>query len=109
MAKDKKQKQEFSKSLLIQESALIWIMTIAFIGLAFYCVIMQYFGELPWLAAMVGFPWTAYGVSQAYYYKKAMKENTKDGIKYDSIMATLNTTPCEEATTPTTEFSDSVG
>ena len=94
MAKNKKQKQkqEFSKALLIQESFLIWIMTLAFIGLAFYCVIMQYFGELPWLAAMVGFPWTAYGVSQAFYYKKAMKENTKDGIKYDSIMSQLNAT-----------------
>ena len=66
---------EFSKFLLIQESALIWIMTIAFIILAFYCVVNQYFGELPWLAAMVGFPWAAYGASQAFYYKKSEKEN----------------------------------
>ena len=75
-----KKTNEFSKILLIQESILIWIMTIAFIILAFYCVINQYFGELPWLAAMVAFPWTAYGVSQGFYYRKAMKENTKDGI-----------------------------
>lgn len=108
MSKDNKQKQEFSKSLLIQESFLIWIMTLAFIGLAFYCVIMQYFGELPWLAAMVGFPWTAYGVSQAFYYKKAMKENTKDGIKYDSIMSQLNTT-CEAEESTVEEFTDSIG
>lgn len=84
-----KKKREFSKNLLVQESILIWITTIAFIVLAFYCVHNQYFGELPWLAAMCGFPWTAYGVSQACYYKKAEKENIKGGIKYDTTMYSL--------------------
>ena len=83
--KKEKKKIEFSKGLLIQESILIWITTISFIVLAFLCVIYQYFSELPWITAMCGFPWTAYGVSQACYYKKAEKENTKGGIKYDSI------------------------
>lgn len=70
-----KKKREFSKCLLLQESILIWLITIAFIVLAFICVFNQYFGELPWLTAICGFPWTAYGVSQAFYYKKAEKEN----------------------------------
>lgn len=83
-------KIEFSKALLIQESILIWLHTIAMIALAFICVFKQYFGELPWLAAMVAFPWTAYGVSQHAYYKKAEKENTKDGIKYEAVMQSLN-------------------
>jgi positive regulator of sigma E activity len=56
-------KMEFSKKLLIQESVLIWIITLTFLILAFVCVANQFFGELPWLAAMCGFPWTAYGVS----------------------------------------------
>ena len=85
----KKKSLEFSKLLLLQESALIWIMTIALLVLAFKCINMEYFGELPWIAAMVGFPWSAYGVSQMYYYKKSLAENTKDGIKYDSIMKSL--------------------
>ena len=90
MAKDnKKQKREFSKSLLIQESILIWIITFAFILLAFVCVHNQYFGELPWITAMAGFPWTAYGVSQACYYRKSQKENTKDGIKFETALAEL--------------------
>ena len=93
----KKKKSEFSKFLLIQESVLIWIITLAFIGLAFFCVVNQYFGELPWLTAMVGLPWTAYGVSQACYYKKAEKENTKGGIKYDTTMYALDTSDNEEA------------
>lgn len=86
---EKKKKLEFSKKLLVQESALIWVITLAFIVLAFVCIIKQYFGELPWLAAMCGFPWTAYGVSQAFYYKKAEKENIQGGIKYDVTMEEL--------------------
>ena len=88
-------KQEFSKTLLIQESALIWVTTLALIYLAFYCIKYQYFGELPWIAAMIGFPWTAYGVSQACYYGKSMKENTIGGIKYET--AVNNITSEEEA------------
>lgn len=84
-----KKKTEFSKALLIQESILVWIVTLAFIVLAFYCVHNQYFSELPWVTAMCGFPWTAYGVSQTCYYKKAEKENTKGGIKYDTTMLEL--------------------
>lgn len=88
--KKNKKKIEFSKALLIQESILIWIITLFGFGLAIYCVMNQYLMDLPWITAMVGFPWTAYGVSQMYYYKKSMKENTKDGIKYESVMAELN-------------------
>lgn len=88
--KNNAKKPEFSKLLLIQESILIWIVTIVLLVLAFVCISKEYFGELPWIAAMVGFPWAAYGVSQMYYYKKSMAENTKDGIKYDTVMSSLN-------------------
>jgi hypothetical protein len=39
MAKKDNKKTEFSKALLIQESILIWIMTISFIALAYLCII----------------------------------------------------------------------
>ena len=81
-----KPKMEFSKTLLKQESALIWIMSLSFIVLAFYCIHEGFTGSLPWLAAMVGFPWTAYGVSQAMYYRKSEKENTIGGVKYESVI-----------------------
>lgn len=71
----KQEKKEFSKKLLIQESALIWIVTLALVTLSFICVFTGAYAELPWLTAMVTLPWGAYGVSQAYYYKKAEKEN----------------------------------
>ena len=91
MRKKSKNKMEFSKKLILQESILLWIVTIAFIALAFLCVINGYFGELPWLATMAACPWTAYGVGQGFYYKKAEKENTKGGIKYDSIIKECQT------------------
>ena len=84
-----KKKKEFSKALLIQESALIWIMTISFLGLAALCIINNYTGSLPWLTAMISLPWTAYGVSQCFYYNKSKAENTKNGIKYESVMTEL--------------------
>ena len=90
MKKKTENKMEFSKRLLLQESMLIWIITIAFIILAFVCVSNQFFGELPWLAAMCGFPWTAYGASQAFYFRKAEKENTAGGIKYETVMADIH-------------------
>lgn len=79
-------KREFSKSLLIQESILIWINTIAMLILAFICVLFGYLGELPWLSVMVGLPWGAYGVSQYAYYQKAKAENTEGGIKYETVL-----------------------
>ena len=82
----KKKNSEYSKALLRQESALIWVISVSFIILAFYCIRLGFVGTLPWLSAMVAFPWTAYGVSQAMYYKKSEKENTKGGIKYDTVL-----------------------
>lgn len=83
-------KREFSKNLLVQESALIWITTLGYLLLAFYCIFNGYMGSLPWLTASASLPWAAYGVSQVYYYKKSMAENTKDGIKYESVIKELD-------------------
>lgn len=78
--------QEFSKVLLIQESILIWILSLAFILLAFLCVKYGYTGSLPWLAVTLTGAWGAYGVSQAMYYKKSEKENTTGGIVFETAM-----------------------
>ena len=103
-----KDKMEFSKKLLLQESVLIWIITIAFIVLAFVCVFKEYFGELPWLTVICGFPWTAYGASQAFYFKKAERENTQGGIKYESLMAEIKNNDSMEQSIPNEE-EDAVG
>ena len=81
-----KQKREFSKTLLIQESALIWISTLAYIALAFYCIFNGYMGSLPWLTASASLPWAAYGVSQVYYYKKELNNTpTVDNTETTSM------------------------
>lgn len=77
---------EFSKRLLVQESALIWVHTLAIIILAYICVLRGYYAELPWLTAMVSFPWGAYAISQREYYVKARQENTKNGIVFETAM-----------------------
>ena len=82
-----KKKKVFSKSLLIQESILIWIITISFIALAFLCVLNGMSAvEIGFLTVLPGVAWAAYGVSQAAYYKKSAQENTKDGIIYETAM-----------------------
>ena len=80
-------KIEFSKTLLIQESILIWIHTIAMLVLAYICVFKGFFAELPWLTAMVSLPWGAYAISQRAYYRKAEAENTEGGIKFETVMS----------------------
>ena len=87
MAK-KNQKRAFSKTLLIQESALIWVITLACLVLAYLCIIYDHVNELPWLATMIACPWTAYAVSQGFYYKKSEKENVKGGIVYETALLT---------------------
>ena len=90
--KDKtpKPKQAFSKTLLIQESILIWIITLAFIVLAFVCVFTGYLGSLPWVAIMVTAAWGGYAVSQAAYYGKSKAENISGGLVYEATMAKIN-------------------
>ena len=83
-------KREVSKNLLVKESALIWITTLGYLLLAFYCIFNGYMGSLPWLTASASLPWAAYGVSQVYYYKKSMAENTKNGVKNESVIKELD-------------------
>ena len=61
--KKKKKNKEFSKWLLVQESILIWITTLALLGLAYLCIVLCYLGTVPWLASLCALPWAAYGVS----------------------------------------------
>nr|DAM07858.1 MAG TPA: hypothetical protein [Caudoviricetes sp.] len=84
------QKTSFSKVLLIQESVLIWVLSLAFVVLAFRCVQSGYTGGLPWLAVTLTGAWTAYGVSQAMYYRKSEKENTTGGIVFETAMSKTN-------------------
>ena len=84
-----KKKVAFSKALLIQETILLWIITIAFIALAFFCAFRMFDGSFMWLGVLPGLAWGAYTVSQTQYYKKSKAENTEGGIVYETAMAEL--------------------
>lgn len=77
-------KPEFSKWLIKQESVLIWIITLSYIGLAALAILRGFTGSLPWLSVLPGVAWTAYGVSQAFYYNKSKAENTRGGIVFEA-------------------------
>ena len=81
-----KEKRAFSKALLIQESILIWVVTLAFIVLAFFCIFKTFDASFMWLTALPTVAWGAYGVSQVEYYKKSKAENTKDGVVYETAL-----------------------
>lgn len=79
-------KRSFSHTLLIQESALIWVITVGFIVLAYIAILNGYAGSLPWLAALPSVAWGAYAVSQAMYYNKSKNENTQGGVVFETAM-----------------------
>ena len=78
--------KEYSKKVLDNELALLWVNTIGMMALAFYCVRTQFDAAFPWLTAMVGLPWAAWGVSKTGYTMKSTKENTAGGVKYETLM-----------------------
>lgn len=94
-------KYPFSKVLLVQESILIWLITLACLVMAFICIFTGSFVELPWITAMVGCPWAAYAITQNAYYKKSMIENSQGGIIYDGLFGASN--PTVESAEDTTE------
>ena len=87
---NKSKKIEFSKTLLIQESILVWITTLTLLLITCYCIFNGFMGTLPWLITLITVVWGAYGVSQVFYYKKSLAENTVGGIKYDTVVKELD-------------------
>lgn len=81
-----KDAKEYSKKVLDNELALLWVNTIGMMALAFYCVRTQFDAAFPWLTAMVGLPWTAWSVSKTGYTMKSTKQNTPGGITYEMAM-----------------------
>ena len=78
--------KEYSKKVLDHELALLWVNTVGMMVLAFYCVHVRFDAAFPWLTAMVGLPWAAWGVSKTGYTMKSTKQNTVGGITYETAM-----------------------
>ena len=78
---------EFSKRLISDIRALLWVVTLGGLVLAAYCIRAGYIGSLPWLSAMVGLPWTAHGTVCAFYLNMAKSDHKEGGITFESAKA----------------------
>lgn len=81
------QKIDFSKNLISDIRALLWLVTAGGIVLAAYCIYKGYTGSLPWLSAMVGLPWSAHGVVCSFYLNMAKSDHKSGGITFESAKA----------------------
>ncbi len=78
---------QFSKKLIADIRALLWVVTLGGLALAAYCIRVGYTGALPWLSAMVGLPWTAHGVVCSFYLNMAKSDHRAGGITFESAKA----------------------
>lgn len=85
---ERKKKPEQSKKLVDDIRALLWVVTVGGLLLAFYCVYKNYQGALPWIGAMVGLPWAAHGAVCAVYLNMAKSDHREGGITYEAAKAT---------------------
>ena len=79
--------KEFSKRMIDDIRALLWIVTVGGLLLAAYCIRVGYTGVLPWLSAMVGLPWTAHGTVCAFYLNMAKSDHKEGGITFEAAKA----------------------
>ena len=82
-----KRAREYSKQLTSDIRALLWVVTVGGLLLAFYCVRLGYTGALPWVGAMVGLPWTAHGVVCSFYMNLCKSDHSEGGITFEAAKA----------------------
>ena len=85
--RSRKARPEYSKQLVADIRALLWVVTVGSLLLAAYCIRAGYTGALPWLTAMVGLPWTAHGVVCTGYLSMAKSDHKEGGITYEAARA----------------------
>ena len=83
-----KRRPDYSKRMIDDIRALLWVVTVGGLLLAAYCIRTGYTGALPWLTAMVGLPWTAHGTVCAFYLNMAKSDHKLGGITFESAKAT---------------------
>lgn len=83
----RKKKPDYSKLVVSDIRALLWVVTVGGLLLAAYCIRLGYTGSLPWLSAMVGLPWTAHGVVCAFYLNLAKSDHKEGGITFETAKA----------------------
>ena len=86
-SRKKTKRTDYSKKMISDIRALLWVVTVGGLLLAAYCIRTGYAGALPWLTAMVGLPWTAHGVVCSNYLSMAKSDHRRGGITFESATA----------------------
>lgn len=81
-----KTKVDFSKKLINDIRTLLWVVTVASLVLAFYCVRLGYLGTLPWIAGMVSAAWASHGAVCSFYLNMAKSDHSQGGITFEQAM-----------------------
>lgn len=82
-----KKAREYSKQLVSDIRALLWVVTIGGLALAAYCIRTGYTGSLPWISAMVGLPWAAHGTVCSFYLSLCKSDHSEGGITFEAAKA----------------------
>lgn len=96
-SRKKTKRADYSKQMITDIRALLWVVTVGGLLLAAYCIRTGYTGALPWLSAMVGLPWTAHGVVCSNYLSMAKSDHRRGGITFESAKATGFSQVAEES------------
>ncbi len=84
---NKKKPLDYSKRVVRDIRALLWVVTAGGLILAAYCIYKDFVGSLPWLSAMVGLPWSAHGVVCSFYLNMAKSDHSAGGITFEAAKA----------------------
>lgn len=84
---NKKKPLDYSKRVVRDIRALLWVVTVGGLILAAYCIHKDFVGSLPWLSAMVGLPWSAHGVVCSFYLNMAKSDHSEGGITFEAAKA----------------------
>ena len=86
-AQKQKDKRQWSKQLIADVRALLWVVTVGGLILAALCIYKGFLGSLPWVSAMVGLPWTAHGTICSFYLNMAKSDHREGGITFEQAKA----------------------
>ena len=84
---NKKKPLHYSKRVVRDIRALLWVVSVGGLILAAYCIYKDFVGSLPWLSAMVGLPWSAHGVVCSFYLNMAKSDHSEGGITFEAAKA----------------------
>lgn len=84
--KPRRKRKPYSQDILDREYRLLVFINVSAVLLAFYSIHEGIDSTIPWIVTMVSCSWAAWGVSKVAFNHKSTKENTKDGIIYDTAM-----------------------